>query len=48
MIGKQSYLSFRGAPKARTRNPATGMVVVSGFRAQRFALSRNDSGECMR
>ena len=34
--------SFRGALKARTRNPDGGTVLVSGFRVRRSAPSRND------
>src|SRR5690606_39214112 len=34
--------SFRGAPKARTRNPEIMPESVSGFRARRCAAPRND------
>jgi hypothetical protein len=34
--------SFRGAPKARTRNPEAISERASGFRVRRFAPSRND------
>src|SRR5215470_15290587 len=39
-----SRLSFRGAPKARTRNPYL-QAWGYGFRARRSAAPRNDSGE---
>jgi hypothetical protein len=34
--------SFRGALKARTRNPDGSAVCVSGFRVRPFGPSRND------
>jgi GntR family transcriptional repressor for pyruvate dehydrogenase complex len=43
--GAASRSSFRGAPKARTRNPETSTERSSGFRVRRFAAPRNDDGE---
>ena len=40
--GGVRYFSRSGAPHVRTRNPERFFVLVAGFRAQRFALSRND------
>ena len=42
---KQSPLSFRGRPKARTRNPERGSELASGFRVRTFGASRNDGGD---
>jgi GntR family transcriptional repressor for pyruvate dehydrogenase complex len=41
---QDSQPSFRGAPKARTRNPGP-QSTAPGFRARRFAAPRNDDGE---
>jgi GntR family transcriptional repressor for pyruvate dehydrogenase complex len=43
--GKALPLSFRGAPKARTRNPDADSKPASGFRVRSFGPSRNDDGE---
>src|SRR5262249_52136235 len=40
--GTNSPRSFRGAPKARTRNPETRSNRAPGFRVRRCAPSRND------
>jgi len=42
---KQSSLSFRGRPKAGTRNPERGSELASGFRVRTFGASRNDGGD---
>jgi GntR family transcriptional repressor for pyruvate dehydrogenase complex len=42
--GKSPQPSFRGAPKARARNPDASTVQASGFRVRSFGLSRNDDG----
>jgi GntR family transcriptional repressor for pyruvate dehydrogenase complex len=43
-VTEHTTRSFRGAPKARTRNPDANDESSAGFRAPRFARSRNDGG----
>src|SRR5581483_8640630 len=39
-------MSFRGAPKARTRNPDASSGLVSGFRVPTFGRPRDDGALC--
>jgi GntR family transcriptional repressor for pyruvate dehydrogenase complex len=44
-VSEHAQPSFRGRPKAGTRNPEPSSDRVSGFRARTFGAPRNDDGE---